>query len=368
MKIRNIRIDLMKFISLFLICLIHFFQRFYANDGYLTSIFFAVPYSVCLGLFFFSGAYFIKRADSLKSLLWYIGKTLVTYLLPAYLFSCLSILTLKSYSGHDFGFWMESLYKGTETFYWYFLTACFFNIFIAIIYYLASLIFKEPSLKHRIYRCIIVLVSLLGYMWIFISIYNHWFTGLGPKCLSADMFLYYLPIVFIGFLFGEFHEYVPQIKEVKTIRLVSIICCSVVYLFIVIVYRNNWLKGLSGNFLDIFYRDIATICGTIAIYLSLSYIENITMIKKVSALGMYSGPFYLLHVYFIRLIYENITLPSSYLWWHHPLIVLGALIFFAIMMIVTILLVKFPYTDALLFAHWDRVNDFSHHFQRKTVE
>ncbi len=357
MKLRLTRFDLLKLLALFLICMTHCFQRFYSNYSFLNSIFFAIPYSVSLGLFFFTGGFFVKRTSSLKELGFYILKTLITYLAPAYFFTCLSIWTLSQYGDHNFGWWMMALYKYTDYFYWYFLTACFINIPIAIFYYLSRLIFKSDGFKFDALRWLLVLLSLAGYMWIFIAIYNKNFEGIGPKCLSSDMFLFYFPIVFIGFTVAIFSPYIKKTKATSLLTFFAAILCFLIWISIVIIFQKNWFQGLSGSFLDIFWRWLASITGVFFLYQAAKLISKYQMVKKISALGRYSGPFYLIHVYFIRLIYSFFDLPASYQWYEHILVVSGSLAFFALSMLITIALVKFPYTDILLFANFMRYKD-----------
>lgn len=365
MKLRLTRFDLLKLLAMFLICMTHCFQRFYSNYSFTNSIFFAIPYSVSLGLFFFTGGFFIKRTSSLKELGFYILKTIITYLAPAYLFTCLSIWTLSQYGGHDFGWWMMALYKYTDYFYWYFLTACFINIPIAIFYYLFHLIYKKDGFKLDVLRWLLVLFSLAGYMWIFIAIYNKSFEGIGPKCLSSDMFLFYLPTVFIGFTFAIFSPYIKKSKATTFMTLFISVLCLFIWISIVIIFQNNWFQGLSGSFLDIFWRWLASITGTFFLYQVATYISKYQAVKKISFLGRYSGPFYLIHVYFIRLIYSFFDLPPFFQWYEHIFVVGGSLAFFALSLLVTIALVKIPYTDMLLFANFMRYKNLP--FIKKTL-
>jgi len=103
---------------------------------------------------------------------------------------------------------MIILYKFTDPFCRYFLTDCFTNIAIEIFNYFAHSVFRKEDGKSDGFRWLFVLTLLMGYIWIFIAIYNKWFEGIGPKCLSSDMLLYYLP--FFGFSMAIL---VPYIKK-----------------------------------------------------------------------------------------------------------------------------------------------------------
>lgn len=365
MRFRLTRFDLLKLLAMFLICMTHCFQRFYSQYAFLNTIFFALPYSVSLGLFFFTGGFFIKKTDSLKELCLYILKTLITYLLPAYLFTCFSIWTLDQFNDHNFGYWMMILYEYTDTFYWYFLTACFINIPIAIFHYLSHFLFKKEGVKFDACRLLLVFVGLAAYMWVFIAIYNHNFEGIGPKCLSSDMFLYYFPVVVIGFTTSIFSKYFKDNKKKSILSLLITSFSFITWISIVIIYQNNWFQGLSGSFLEIFWRCISTIMGVIFFYQIAKYVSQHSLIGKISSLGKYSGPFYLVHVYFIRLIYSYFTLPPSYEWYEHLLVVGGSLLFFALSLLVTYCLVKFPFTDILFFAKYRRIKDLPFYKKKK---
>lgn len=357
MKVRITRFDLLRLLAMFLICMTHCFQRFYSQYSFLNTIFFALPYSFSLGLFFFTGGFFIKKTNSLKELGLYILKTLVTYLLPAYLFTCLSIWTLEQFKDHNFGYWMMILYKYTDTFYWYFLTACLINIPIAIFHYISHLIVKRDGPRFDVARLLFVIVGLAAYMLIFIKIYNRDYEEIGPKCLSSDMFLYYVPVVLIGFTTSIFSNYIKLNKTTSLMSLFTTIFSFVVWISIVIVYQNKWYQGLSGSFFDIFWRCISTIMGVLFFYQLAAYISRFSFIKRISSFGKYSGPFYLVHVYFIRLIYSYFTLPPSYQWYEHVFVLGGSLLFFFLSLLVTYCLVKFPYTDILMFANYKRISD-----------
>jgi len=99
---------------------------------------------------------------------------------------------------------MIILHKYTDTFYWYFLTACLVNIPVAIFYYKSYRIVKNDGTRFDVVRLLFVIIGLGGYMWIFIKIYNRDFKRISLKCLSSDMFLYYLPVALIGFITSFF--------------------------------------------------------------------------------------------------------------------------------------------------------------------
>ena len=357
MKKRLTQFDLLKFLAMFFICLIHFFQRFYSSYSYINTIYFALPYSVALGLFFFTGGYFIKRSHTIKELLYYILKTAIIYLIPAFLFTCLSIWFLPQYEGHNFGYWMMILFRYTDSFYWYFLTACLINIPIAIFFYLSQLIWKIDLVKEKIFRGLFILLALFAYSGIFIAIYNRQFTDLGPKCLASDMLLYYAPIVLLGFGVRSFLSNLQDNHARRLTRLLLTLLTFTIWISIVIIYQNNWYEGLSSSFFAIYWRHLGTFCGVIFFYQIARYVSHFKVIIKLAKLGQYSGPFYLVHVFLIRLIYDYMTLPTSYSWYQHLLAISSSLLFFIASLSLTIVLVKIPYTDILLFGKFTRYKE-----------
>ena len=357
MKKRLTQFDFIKFLAMFFICMIHFFQRFYGSYSYLNTIYFALPYSVAIGLFFFTGGYFIKRPRSLKELLYYILKTLIIYLIPAFLFTCLSIWLLPQYEGHNFGYWMMILFRYTDSFYWYFLTACLINIPIAIFFYLSQLIWKHDFRKEKIFRGFFILLSLCAYSGVFIAIYNRQFTDLGPKCLASDMFLYYIPIVLLGFGTKSYLSNLKDNQATRLTRLLLTLLTFTIWISVVIIYQSHWGEGLSGSFFDIYWRHLGTFCGVIFFYQIAKYLSRLKAIVKIAKFGQYSGPFYLIHVFLIRLIYDYMILPSSYSWYQHLLAISCSLLFFIASLSLTILLVKIPYTDILLFGKFTRYKE-----------
>ncbi|MCB9498368.1 MAG: acyltransferase family protein [Bacillales bacterium] len=343
-------LDLLKFIAMTFICFGHVLQRYYVV-GFTQTIGFAILYSVELGIFFFVGGYLAKKPKKLKILLLYILKMFITYLIPAFLFTCLSIWFLPRFEGNNFAYWMNQLFYYTDTFYWYFLVAFLLNVGIAASYYFSQLIFKKEGLKYDIMRSVIILVLMGLYSLIFIYIYNS--PTLGPKCLSSDLTLYYISIVFIGSMFSTFHKYFENIKSRHLIRGAIFLVCLAGYITS-LYYFSNWFTVLDTPFKDISTHMLGSLAGTICYVYLAFYLSKLTFVSKVSVLGKYSGPFYLVHVFFIRLLYSFSSRPIDMV----PSAILYVMIFMIIFyfgsLVVTIILVKIPYTDIILFMNYKR--------------
>ncbi|MGI6714172.1 MAG: acyltransferase family protein [Bacilli bacterium] len=347
-------IDLMKLVGMLFICIAHCLQR-WGYTSYVSNLGFAIFYSVALPLFFFSSGLLLKRAKTLKELLIYIGKTICLYLIPAYGFSVLSIYTLPRFvlEHKDFAYWMNELYLRTDTFYWHFLVAAFINIFLAIFSYVFSLIKKEGLLWDVLKSVFLVIVSI-GYLMIFSYISNR--EDLGPGCLAANMVLYYLPITLFAFIFKTFMPYLKKIPQLKILKAVGALLCLVVYLYILLT-NTNWLPKLGGTNREIATLWFGSLTGTLVYFYLLSLIDKYEPVKKISSLGRYSGQFYLVHVYIIRLFATYIKRPEVFDGYAMMYVTFLTIIFTVGSLFVTILLCFFPLTDLILFLNYRRIHD-----------
>jgi acyltransferase len=343
-------LDLLKFIAMSFICFAHVLQRYY-YPNFVHTIGFSILYSVELSIFFFVGGFLAKHPTSIKELLSYLLKMIVTYLGPAYLFTCLSIWLLPQFAEQSFSYWMGVLYHGTDTFYWYFLVVFFINGILAVGYYLSQLCFKKDGLKWDLFRVIIAALICCISWYGFSCIYNA--PGLGPQCLSCDHVLYYLPIAFVGFLFAIFKPYFLKLKKTSLITWMTFGLCLIGYI-VSLVFYSNWLGGLSGSFLDIFYHVLGSLAGTLVYFILAFYLSKVGWIAKLSSLGRLSGPFYLVHVFFIRLIRSYTTRPTSFDGGMTIFVISFMFIFYFASLLLTWVLVKIPLTDLLLFFDYRR--------------
>ncbi|OQA78386.1 MAG: Acyltransferase family protein [Tenericutes bacterium ADurb.Bin239] len=347
-------IDLLKLTAMLFICIPHCLQR-WGSPNYTATLGFSLFYSVALPLFFFSSGLLIKRATSIKELVIYVIKTICVYLIPAYFFSCLSIWTLPRFTllEKDFGYWMNEMYLRTDTFYWYFLVAAFINVFIAIAYYFIALI-KKDGLRWDMLKSSILIILSSAYLLIFLYIYNR--DDLGPGCLSANMVLYYFPLTLFAFIFNTFKPYLSHLSKVKILKGIGALVALAIYVPILIVYRN-WLPNLSGSFMIIATLWLGSLSGTLLYYYGLAYLSKFIIAQKISYFGRFSGPFYLVHVYLVRLFATYITRPTLF---DSPTIMFVTfltIIFTVGSLFITIILCFIPYTDFFLFLNYKRLKD-----------
>jgi len=345
---RLVHFDLLRVISMSFVVIGHVMQRYYIV-GFTNTIGFAIFYSVSLALFFFTSAYFLKKAETLKDLLIYLLKLVFTYLVPAYLFTVLSIFLLPRFAEHDFGYWMNELYLRTDTFYWFFLTLFFVNAFIAISYYFTSLLIKKKSLLKDIFKAGLITLLLIAYAQVFIYMYNN--PELGPATLASNLFLFYAPISLVGFLLSIFSPYHKKWKYLNAFR-VGLFVVSLSCYLLALIYYSNWLEGLNGSFLEITYHMLGSLAGVLVYYLLALYLTRFKPIKSLSGLAKYSGALYLVHVFLIRLIYGYMPRPSVFDNTTMLFICLWTIVFYLGSLGFSIILVEFPVTNLLLFGNF----------------
>jgi len=351
-KLRRIPyLDLLKFIAMSFVCFMHVIQRWGPKD-FTATIGFAILYSLSLSVFFFVGGFFVKRPENLKDLGLYLVKLILTYLAPAYLFVVISVFTLPQYQSKDFGYWMNVLYRGTDAFYWYFLVAVFINAALAISFYLSRRVFKKAILSHDFLRSVMAALLLLAYSSVFIYIYNA--PDLGPRVLASGQVLLYLPIAFVGFLFATFKRYFAKGETFSYFR-ISLIGASLIIYVVSLCLFPDWLSSLSGTFWQITLHMLGGLGGAIALYFLAMGLCRFATVRKVAALGVYSGPYYLVHVYFIRLINSYVERPSTMDPSSVFFLVSFLIVFYLGSLMMTIGLVEFPFTDILLFADYRRI-------------
>ncbi|MFA5421593.1 MAG: acyltransferase family protein [Bacilli bacterium] len=353
-KNRDVACDTLKLISMLFIAIFHCLQRWGATS-YVSGLGFSLFYSVALAMFFFAGGMLIKRCNNLKDLGIYIGKTLITYLVPAYLFTCLSIWALPRFTLFEkpFSFWMNELYLRTDTFYWFFLVAAFINIFIAIIYYLTTLV-KNKALWMDILKAAFLIGMSCGYLMVFLFIYNQ--PDLGPGCLSANMVLYYYPISLLAFLFAMFRGYLTKLRHLKVYAFALFLGCLGAYIILLLRY-SDWLPGLKGDFWEITGHAICSFCGVVSYFYIFKLIAKYRFVDRISNLGSYSGPFYLVHVYIVRLLTSYIARGDINDRTYGSFVVFLTICFVSGSLLITMFLCIIPYSDLLLFGNVRRIKD-----------
>ncbi|MDY0345359.1 MAG: hypothetical protein RBR44_02230, partial [Bacilli bacterium] len=179
---------------------------------------------------------------------------------------------------------------------------------------------------------------------------------LGPGCLSANMVLYYFPISLLAFLFRTFKSYFMKLPRINIIKAVVGVMCLAIYVPILVFYKN-WLPGLSLSFGIILWHWCGSVCGTIAYFYLFSIIGRYSLIRKISALGSFSGPFYLVHVYIIRLFASYISRPAVFDGPAISFVTFLTIIFTVGSFAITALLCFIPYTDFFLFLNYKRIRN-----------
>ena len=357
---RLIAFDILKLVAMSYVLFGHVLQRWYVVN-FTQTVGFSFFYSVSLAIFFFVGGFFVKKATKITDLLLYLAKLFISYIVPAFLFTCLSIWLLPRFADHDFAYWMGELYYRTDTFYWFFLTAFFINTILGIGYYLTNLFFKESSLIDDLLKTMFLVVFLVIFSSVFIYIYNA--NDLGPGTLSANMFLYYLPIAFLGFLLATFKKYFASLKKIKFLRITAFAISSSIYI-VGLWHYQNWLGGLNSSFNEIAWRMIIACAGVISYYYIALFVERFTIIQKVAKYAKYSGPFYLVHVFLIRLLATYLPRPEVFNNGTMLFIVFLTVGFYIGSLGITMLMVDFPFTNLLFFGDYKSIKKIRRLFQK----
>jgi hypothetical protein len=170
------------------------------------------------------------------------------------------------------------------------------------------------------------------------------------------MVLYYFPLTLFAFIFNTFKPYLSHLSKVKILKGIGALVALVIYVPILIVYRN-WLPNLNGSFIRIATLWLGSLSGTLLYYYGLAYLSKFIIAQKISYFGRFSGPFYLVHVYLVRLFATYITRPTLF---DSPTIMFVTfltIIFTVGSLFITIILCFIPYTDFFLFLNYKRLKD-----------
>ena len=128
----------------------------------------------------------------------------------------------------------------------------------------------------------LTLVCVSAYTQVFVYIYQQ--PELGPATLASNQLLYYLPLSFIGFSLCIFTPYYKNYKHLKLIRILLFVV-STTYYIIALSFLPDWLGGLNGSFLDIFYRILGSIAGVVFILFTRVIFSAVSLIKSLSRIA-----------------------------------------------------------------------------------
>ena len=173
------------------------------------------------------------------------------------------------------------------------------------------------------------------------------------------MVLYFYPISLFAFLFTLFKGYLNKLRHKKAYALTLFGVCLISYVVLLLNY-TDWLPGLTGDFWEITGHALCSLCGTIVYFYLFKFIEKYPFFKEISKLGSYSGPFYLVHVYIVRLLATYILRGDMTDSAYGAFVMFLTICFILGSLLITLFLCFIPYTDFLLFGNFRRIKDILH--------
>lgn len=338
--------DLLKVIAMLFVCISHVFQRVVPNGT--TSIIFGVFYSVHMSIFIFVGAYFVRRCTTIKDLLKYFLKMLICYVLPAIIFTILTVISMARYSNHDVVYWLNEFLVRTDTFYWYAIAAFVINAFLATSYYISSKIIKIESLKKDVFKNIVILICFAILFIPFILIHKSETPGL----LATNLIVEFVPLAIMGFLFRSFGKYIKQNKVSTILELLVAGICLILYVIALINFKG-WLNKATTILLIL--HQLGSICGVYVYYVLTKWLCKLHQVSKLSIYGKYSYPLYLVHVYIIRVITPYVSKITEVNFYSISFVVLYSLVFTFGSLVITLFLTKNKYINLILFGDYSKL-------------
>lgn len=338
--------DLLKVVAMLFVCFAHVYQR--TMPGGTKTVVFGVFYSVHMSMFMFVGGYFIKRCERFLDVIKYFLKMLAYYIYPAILFTILTVVSMKRYSGKTVIEWLGELVVRTDTFYWYGIAAFIINGLLAVAYYLSQKLFKREDLHPDLIKNGLTLVLFAVFMLPFIFISRSKNYGL----LSSNLIIEFVPLVVLGFIFKSFGKYFKPTKRLNAIELLFAGLCLALYVLALYNFKG-WLDKSTTQKLVL--HQLGAICGVYYYYVLTKWLVKIEFFDKVSALGKYSYPLYLVHVYLIRVITPYVSAIKTVDFYSVSFIVIYALTFAFGSLAISVLLTKNKYVNLVLFGDYKRL-------------
>lgn len=344
LKSRNALVDVTRGIAMLLVVLGHTITG--TSVGYENSLLYKIIWSLQMPLFFIISGYvtrYSKPITSLRSLLQFIKKRSLAYLLPWFtwtfvvrgiVFDQTKVFDLRYLLWHmDSGYWfLVSLWS------------------IVIIFGISDYLSNIPKNKSLFFSIIVHLLFCAAGMSILAGIGS--FAGL--SFLSIKLSLYYLPLFLCGYLFGCLQTLISQ----KFSRpMFATLSYSIALAFwLIIITRCNFYSDTT-SILSIAMRYLSSILGCIALIGILSSYHKEKSVSKYDHLlfqfltwsGKNSLGIYIVHYFFL-----NLCLRSSQ--WTYmqgmrvPLLILN----YALCIILTVYVIRLIRSNSALnkFLFW----------------
>ena len=325
------------------VCFSHVYQR--TVPGATATVLLGVFYSVHMAMFMFVGGYFVKRCDKILDLLKYFLKMLLYYVVPAVIFTVLTVISMERYSNKSVLEWLIEFVVRTDTFYWYAVAAFVINGFLAIGYFVARKLAKRDGFVGEVIKNLLTLAALAVLLLPFIFLFKSEHYGF----LSANLIIEFAPLAVLGFLFKSFGEYIPETKITKLIELLLSAVCLALYIIALVSFKG-WLdKATTARLL---LHQLGSIAGVYVYYVLAKWLTKVRAVREMSVYGKYSYQLYLVHVYLIRVITPYVSKIAEVNFYSASFVIIYALVFTFGSLVISIALTKNRYLNLVLFGDY----------------
>ncbi len=328
---RNIMLDALKGLAIFLVVLIHVLQRtithFVSDDHWGVQII----YLLCVPIFFYlSGiSYSYKKELSFVEFIVDIFKRTLMYFWPFLFFILLRVGIYNQWENVSKAF--EELMEYPVSGLW----VCWILLFVTLALDIGLLIGKiYPKLK----KLFVFIVFAIGITILIILRNNNTITS--DHFIGYNYFILFAPTFFVGYLIGDYYF---KINKPIIPYIVSILCFAGL---VVLCYFKRSFMGVHF-FDDIGYNYLAIIL-CVGVYLGI--IELFKLAKKLTDVIAISGK-YTLEMYFVHLIVLKAFAGLFYdSWIITLLVVIGlTLLCYASTTVVMLMTYYVPFLHFLLF-------------------
>ena len=291
---RNQFVDIMRGIAMLLVVLGHTMTGCTTDAE--TSFLFNIVWSLQMPLFILISGYVTRYSRDIQDVagLWkFVKRRTIAYLLPWLVWS---LLVRGIIFGEGNFLNVKWLLWHMDSGYWFLATIWTISMIFGLSNFLARKIAKESGIKRQLFILAFYLVGLAVLAAI----------GLvaGLSFFAIKLTLYYMPFYFAGYLYGQYRDWIMEIKWSKTAVDIVIAVCLAIWLFIMTRYH---LYALPDNGMAIALRALSSIAGCIAVCglcngLFAMTSKNLVGGVQLSWCGKHSLEIYLTHYLLLNLV------------------------------------------------------------------
>ena len=286
--LRNGKIDMYRGIAILMVILGHTISG--TTSGFETSVVYNVIWSLQMPLFFLISGYcfhYSRPINFFKSLLRYIGKRTLGYLLPwvVWTFIVRGII-FKQHSFLD----LKYLFWHMDAGYWFLISLWFLTVFSAVSSFLAQKLSHNKTISFLLY---FVLYTVINGALVVVGI----FAGFSFLCIKQT--LYYSIFYALGVAYSLIENRIEKPIVYEIIIAVSTIS------FVALV-TNVCIFTLSDTVLDIAVRFLCSFSGSVAFF---GLLWKATSCRFLEQIGKQSLELYLIH-YLLLNLFKKTPAPS----------------------------------------------------------